>query len=225
MSFDTRTRDAYNARKVRPSYQLFPLMDVVSPQRPRLENTADLSVFARWFPARGPAWRRLEVCMDSQLNQLARELTDAVSAAVSADAKVEACREKARAAGFDMRVSLEAVVGFAASRRKARAGPPGARPPRPARTRGCRDERQRPAVPEVPAHLSGRADREGSRVTPSCGRWPAWRPPRRPCGPRPGRPGSSSGSASADCPVRRPAEFPSECSTRRCPCRRFRPGV
>ena len=51
--------------------------------------------------------------MDSMMNQLARELTEAVSAAVANDARVEACREKARAAGFDMRVSLEAVVAFA----------------------------------------------------------------------------------------------------------------
>jgi Tfp pilus assembly protein FimT len=51
--------------------------------------------------------------MDSLMKQLARELTDAVSAAVARDARVEACREKARAAGLDMRVSLEAVVAFA----------------------------------------------------------------------------------------------------------------
>ena len=50
--------------------------------------------------------------MDSQLNQLARELTEAISAAVADDARVEACREKARAAGFDVRVTLEAVIGF-----------------------------------------------------------------------------------------------------------------
>jgi len=46
------------------------------------------------------------------MNQLARELTDAISAALAADARVEACREKAKAAGFEMRVSLEAVIGF-----------------------------------------------------------------------------------------------------------------
>lgn len=50
--------------------------------------------------------------MDSTMKQLARELSDAVSAALAGDARVEACREKARAAGFDMRVSLEAVVTF-----------------------------------------------------------------------------------------------------------------
>jgi hypothetical protein len=51
--------------------------------------------------------------MDSLMNQLARELTEAVSAAVANDARVEACREKARAAGYEMRVSLDAVVSFA----------------------------------------------------------------------------------------------------------------
>ncbi len=51
--------------------------------------------------------------MDSLVNQLARELTDAIAAAVADDARVEACREKARAAGLDMRVSLETVIGFA----------------------------------------------------------------------------------------------------------------
>ena len=50
--------------------------------------------------------------MDSVVNQLARELTDAVAAAVANDPKIEACREKARAAGFEMRVSLETIIGF-----------------------------------------------------------------------------------------------------------------
>ena len=50
--------------------------------------------------------------MDSLMTQLARELSEAVSAAVAADARVEACREKARAAGYDLRVSLDAVVSF-----------------------------------------------------------------------------------------------------------------
>jgi hypothetical protein len=52
--------------------------------------------------------------MDTVVNQLARELSEAISAAVSADPKVEAIREKARVAGFEMRVSLEAAIGFAA---------------------------------------------------------------------------------------------------------------
>ncbi|MDE2906014.1 MAG: hypothetical protein OXQ28_08005 [Acidobacteriota bacterium] len=50
--------------------------------------------------------------MDNVMSQLARELADAISAAVEEDPKVEACWEKARAAGYEMQVSLEAVVGF-----------------------------------------------------------------------------------------------------------------
>ena len=50
--------------------------------------------------------------MDALVNQLARELTDAIAAAVAGDAKIEACREKARAAGLELRVSLETVIGF-----------------------------------------------------------------------------------------------------------------
>jgi phage I-like protein len=50
--------------------------------------------------------------MDTLMNQLARELSDAIAAAVADDTRVEACREKARAAGIEMRVSLEAVIGF-----------------------------------------------------------------------------------------------------------------
>lgn len=50
--------------------------------------------------------------MDTLVNQLARQLADAIAAAVADDARVEACREKARAAGFEMKVSLEAVIGF-----------------------------------------------------------------------------------------------------------------
>jgi len=65
--------------------------------------------------------------MDSQMNQLARELTEAVSAAVANDARVEACREKARAAGFDMRVSLEAVVAFSSRDASATKGQNGRR--------------------------------------------------------------------------------------------------
>lgn len=51
--------------------------------------------------------------MDDVVNRFARELADAIAAAVGDDPRVEACRERARAAGFEMRVTLEAVVGFA----------------------------------------------------------------------------------------------------------------
>ena len=50
--------------------------------------------------------------MDDVVNRLARELADAIAAAVGESPQVEACREKARAAGFEMKVTLEAVVGF-----------------------------------------------------------------------------------------------------------------
>ena len=50
--------------------------------------------------------------MDDVVNRLARELADAIAAAVAEHPQVEACREKARAAGFEMKVTLEAVVGF-----------------------------------------------------------------------------------------------------------------
>jgi hypothetical protein len=51
--------------------------------------------------------------MDDVVNRFAHELADAIAAAIADDPRVEGCREKARAAGFDMRVTLEAVVGFA----------------------------------------------------------------------------------------------------------------
>ena len=50
--------------------------------------------------------------MDDVVNRFARELADAIAAAVADNPQVEACREKARAAGFEMRLTLEAVVGF-----------------------------------------------------------------------------------------------------------------
>jgi hypothetical protein len=51
--------------------------------------------------------------MDDVVNRFARELADAIAAAVADNPQVEACREKARAAGFEMKVTLEALVGFA----------------------------------------------------------------------------------------------------------------
>lgn len=50
--------------------------------------------------------------MDDVVNQFARELAAAMGAAVGRDAGVAACRDKARAAGYEMQVSLEAVIGF-----------------------------------------------------------------------------------------------------------------
>lgn len=50
--------------------------------------------------------------MDPVMNQLARELADVISAVVAEDSRVEACRDKARAAGYDMRVALDAAITF-----------------------------------------------------------------------------------------------------------------
>jgi len=50
--------------------------------------------------------------MDDVVNRFAKELADAIAAAVAENPQVEACRGRAREAGFDMRVTLEAVVGF-----------------------------------------------------------------------------------------------------------------
>ena len=50
--------------------------------------------------------------MDDVVNRFAKELADAIAAAVAENPQVEACRARAREAGFDMKVTLEAVVGF-----------------------------------------------------------------------------------------------------------------
>ncbi len=50
--------------------------------------------------------------MDDVVNRFARELADAIAGAVADSPQVEACRERARAAGFEMKVTMEAVVGF-----------------------------------------------------------------------------------------------------------------
>ena len=60
--------------------------------------------------------------MDDVVNRFARELADSIAAAVSESAEVEACRERARAAGYEMKVNLEAVVGFAGRTRPAGPG-------------------------------------------------------------------------------------------------------
>ena len=51
--------------------------------------------------------------MDDTVNRLAKELAQAIRAAVAADPSVEACRAKARAAGYELHLSIDAEVGFA----------------------------------------------------------------------------------------------------------------
>ena len=71
--------------------------------------------------------------MDDVVNRFARELVDAIAVAVAESAQVEACREKARAAGFEMKVTLEAVVGFVSRAQQAGALAKVAAPARVAR--------------------------------------------------------------------------------------------
>jgi hypothetical protein len=70
--------------------------------------------------------------MEEAINRFARELAEAIAAAVAHDPRVEACRQRARAGGFEMRVSLEAVVGFVKSTAEAAgAAPEGSEAPVP----------------------------------------------------------------------------------------------
>jgi hypothetical protein len=96
-----------------PQFFLVSLSHVpLDPQHPRFDASPEASPRVAGLCGRLPARRSVEVRMDSVVNQLARELTDAIAAAVADDARVEACREKARAAGLEVKVSLEAVIGF-----------------------------------------------------------------------------------------------------------------
>lgn len=57
----------------------------------------------------------MESRVDSVMQQLARELSDAIAAAIAADPRIDACREKARAEGYELKLSLDASVGFIAT--------------------------------------------------------------------------------------------------------------
>jgi hypothetical protein len=65
--------------------------------------------------------------MDDIQNRFARELADAIAEAVARSNDVESCRERVRAAGYDMKITLEATVGFA-SRGETDAAPSAAAP-------------------------------------------------------------------------------------------------
>jgi hypothetical protein len=65
-----------------------------------------------WPPETRPGGEQEGVAMDDVVNRFAKELADAIAAAVAENPEVEACRERARAAGYEMKVTLEAVVGF-----------------------------------------------------------------------------------------------------------------
>jgi hypothetical protein len=70
--------------------------------------------------------------MDDAANRYAQELIEAISAAMANDAEVQACRARARAAGFEINLSLEAQVRAVdssqpASLARAAAAPPSRR--------------------------------------------------------------------------------------------------
>ena len=60
--------------------------------------------------------------MDDAVNRLARDMADAIAAAVASDPRIGVCRDKARAEGYEMQVSIEAVIGFAPQPASAAAG-------------------------------------------------------------------------------------------------------
>src|SRR5260221_11870734 len=87
--------------------------------------------------------------MDDVVNRFARELADAIAAAVAENPQVEACREKARAAGFEMKLTLETVVGFF-SRSQTGALTKGAAPPRAGAAANAANSRHAGAQPRAP---------------------------------------------------------------------------
>ena len=100
--------------------------------------------------------------MDDVVNRFAKELADAIAAAVAENPQVEACRAKAREAGFDMRVTLEAVVGFV-NRNNGAAVTKITTPARLLPARKAFDlDHQRSALSPVAAHRRRRSERKPS---------------------------------------------------------------
>jgi hypothetical protein len=83
--------------------------------------------------------------MDDVVNRFARELADAIAAAVAENPEVEACRERARAAGYEMKVTLEAVVGFV--------------------SRAQGHEKSTPVAPDVTANTKALVPRRAAEMT------------------------------------------------------------
>lgn len=72
----------------------------------------------------------MESRVDSVMQQLARELSEAIAAAIASDPRIEACREKARAEGYELKLSLDASVGFVSTTGHAEAAAPAVAPRR-----------------------------------------------------------------------------------------------
>ncbi len=86
----------------------------------------------------------MESRVDSVMQQLARELSEAIAAAIAADPRIEACRENARAEGYELKLSLDASVGFVATAEgatAARSAAPKKAPARPAAEMTATDRR------------------------------------------------------------------------------------
>src|SRR6187397_1859788 len=96
--------------------------------------------------------------MDDVVNRFAKELADAIAAAVAEYPQVEACRARAREAGFDMRVTLEAVVGFV----NGSTGSAVTRISTPARATRVRSHSQRAPIPSLAPHRLRRSAVEGN---------------------------------------------------------------
>jgi hypothetical protein len=99
--------------------------------------------------------------MNDIVNRFARELADAIAAAVAENPQVEACREKARAAGFEMKLTLEAVVGFVSRSQTGGALAKVAAPARP---------RERNGGSDGPAAASKLSHGQRSAILPRCAR-------------------------------------------------------
>ena len=135
--------------------------------------------------------------MDDTVNRLAKELAQAIRAAVAADPTVEACRAKARAAGYEMHLSIDAEVGFAN-----RAKPTAVVKVRRAGAGAVSASGGATAAEHAgePARLLGRLERRRARTS---GRTAAWRRAvRSPASSRPAIGCSSSRCASppTNCP-------------------------
>ena len=81
--------------------------------------------------------------MDDTVNRLAKELADAIAEAVASDPGVEACRARAREAGFELRVSLEAEIAFATRTGKRTRRLPAAHPSHASRHEAMTDNDRR----------------------------------------------------------------------------------
>jgi|SRR5690606_28947135 hypothetical protein len=81
--------------------------------------------------------------MDDTVNRLAKELAEAIAEAMASDPRIEACQARAREAGYEMRVSLEAEIGFASRTGKRARGRIASRPSHAARHESMTDNDRR----------------------------------------------------------------------------------